>query len=198
MGTNLTKGNEPRGFSANVNHATGTFSEELCFGYWLPSGLQDAGVHSCRPPGHTQASWLLPCPQPWPQPQTSGSRVPLERQNELCLEIVFETFMTLGMITDAGVTGEYLFYELPKPAGGFPSLGTIVVLVKVERSRFYCRLRLTSPHGCNVLWDLPWQLGEHKSCESQPASRRSRLGLVTLFSVRSVKGSPRFQPRSPR
>lgn len=74
-------------------------------------------------------------------------QVPLERQNELCLEIVFETFMTLGMIMDAGVTGEYLFYELPKPAGGFPSWGMTVVLVKVERSRFYCRLRLTSPHG---------------------------------------------------
>ena len=55
--------------------------------------------------------------------------------------------MTLDMIMDAGVTGEYLFYEFPKPAGGFPNLGTIVVLVKMERSRFYCWLRLTSPHG---------------------------------------------------
>lgn len=102
------------------------------------------------------------------------------------------------MTVDARITGDYLFYKFPKPAGGFPSLAMAAVLVNMKRSRLNYKLRLTSPHGCNMIWDFyrgDW--GEHKSCESQPAFKHRRLGWRKLFSVWSVQGTPTVQPYRP-
>ena len=64
-----------------------------------------------------------------------------------------------------------------------------------EEKQVNCKLRLTSPHGCNMIWDF-YRVdgGEPKSCESQPTFKHHCLGWRKLFSVWSVQGTPGVQP----
>lgn len=61
----------------------------LCF---VHSRAPAFRTRSSDAPGHTQASWVLPCLHPRPQPLILDSGVPSESQNEWCLEVVLRFF----------------------------------------------------------------------------------------------------------
>lgn len=67
--------------------------------------------------------------------------------------------MTLGLIVEATIIGEYIFCKFPRPAGRVSSTSLTVMSVKMKGRRSSCQLRL--------IWDrprdAPWLEGNTKA-----------------------------------